>query len=145
MNTACSYRRNRPSNCHFLSLHQYTVLTNDQIRFKFMKIFVRILDATPYKTIAIRPLGFHLVNHSRRLSIGCWILLDMSRETDKRYSPIDFLHMNVLVSVSGPAKTYIHYLCVDTRYHLEDLLRVMNDKIDVFRKNVKGLPSRLGL
>ena len=30
-------------------------------------------------------------------------------------------------SFNRPARTYIHQLCVDTRYSLEDLSRIMND------------------
>ena len=70
--------------------------------------FEHILEASPNKTTAVRPLASYHTNHLSKINQMCWALLEKKEQTHKRHSSID-----EHTSVGRPAKTYISQLCVD--------------------------------
>ena len=51
--------------------------------------FEQILETTPYKIAAIRPLISHLTSHPRKANKTCWALLENQERTHNRHSPVD--------------------------------------------------------
>ena len=82
--------------------------------------FQQILEETPYNTVAVRPLASHLTNHQGRWTKHaghCW---------RSKWLLWTSTHRNICIGQR--AKTYIHLLCADTGYSLQDQPRQMNDR-----------------
>ena len=89
---------------------------------KLYTVFEQVHEATSDKTAAVWPCTYHLTRQI--IHVGyCW----WSKE--KRWGSVflwTLIHGKAMVS--QPARTYMHQLCVDTGYSLEDLLWVMDDR-----------------
>ena len=64
----------------------------EKVRWELLKDVVccceQILEAVPFKTVAVQPLTSH---HTYHPSKTCWILLEKKGWTDKWHSPLDSL------------------------------------------------------
>ena len=87
--------------------------------------FEQILTAAPHKTVIVQPPATHLTNHLSEMRKTCEALLGKLIRADKRrfWTPT---HGHT--SFGRPAGTYIHQLCVDTGYSLNDLSGAMYDR-----------------
>ena len=63
-------------------------------------------------------------------------MLGMAGKSDKLISDIlQWTLTHTYNRVGLPAKSYIHQLCVDTGYHLEDLPRAMTNRESILQHN----------
>ena len=98
-----------------------------------MCCFEQILKVTSNKTAVVQPLTSHLLNYPSKMNKmcrgHCW------RSKDKLISDVLLLTLtHGHTGFSWPVRTYIHKLCVDTGYSLEDLRGVMDDEMMMLGK-----------
>ena len=87
----------------------------------------------PKKTVNGQPFTTHIPNHPNKT---CWIRLMKWRWNYKRLFLWTTLYIHT--SVNWAAKTYIHQLCVETRWLLVNLLRVLTNR-NVYRERVNRI------
>ena len=87
-----------------------------------MCCFEQIMEVTPEKIAAVLPLASHFTKHSSKTNdmLGT---AGEARTNSLTTLSYELLYMDI--SVDCPAKTFILHLCVDTRYHLEDLPQML--------------------
>ena len=87
--------------------------------------FEQILEATPHKTAATRPLTSHLKNHSSKTNKTCRILLEKQGWTYKRRSS-----MNPYIGTRQcwPTSKNLHQLTANSKCSLQNLLEAMEDR-----------------
>ena len=78
----------------------------------------------PFKSVAVWLLIFNLTNHLSKTSKACWEL----PEKLKRSRVLLWTPTHGHTSFGRPAITYIHQLCTNNRYSLEDLPVVMDER-----------------
>ena len=91
-----------------------------------MCCLAQVLEATPYKAAAVRPLTSYLKNHSSKMNKTCGTLLEKQDELMS-----DVLQWNTTcgrASVGRLARNYLHQICADTGCSLEDLPGAMDDR-----------------
>ena len=112
-------------------LHSCTTLTNktpgEKARCKLYKtavcFFEQILEVAPYKMASVLALTFHVISYPKKMSKNMFGTAGNVSDIILWTPP----HGNT--TVGQPVKTYIYQLCADTGCHLEDLPRVMTDRV----------------
>ena len=87
----------------------------------------QVLEAAPLNAVVVRPLTTHplkTIQVRRTRHAGyCWrsrneLIIDILLWTPSHWR----------AKARGPARIYVHQLCADTGWSLEDLLEEMNDR-----------------
>ena len=81
---------------------------------------------TLHETTAVRLFASHLGNYPGKTNKTCGKLLEKQWQTSKW--PFLWTSTQGRASVGRPARTYLHQLCVNTGYNLEDLPGEMDNR-----------------
>ena len=102
-----------------------------------LAILNKVLEVTPYKTVAVRPplplLAKTIQVRRTRHAVYCWRSKDELISNVLMWAP-----SHGRAKFGRPARTYLQPLCADTRWSLEDLPETIDDR-DVLRERVREI------
>ena len=106
----------------------WTLLKHLEKKLNGNHYFEWILEVVTHWAAVVCPLTSYLTNHLSKISKTYWALLDKLSKEKHTTNILLWTPTHGHTSVSRPAKSYIHWLCVDTGWCLENLLSMMTNR-----------------
>ena len=79
--------------------------------------FEQILEAAPYQTITVWPLTSYITSHPNKMSKTSW-----RSKNELIINSLQWTHTHGHIRIVQRAETYIHQLCINSGWCLDDLL-----------------------